>query len=83
MLVSRAFFAKSKIVTESPRALEAPRASEDLAGSARWLRANPVPAIGLLLRPDSREGLTVSGFVPGAIAWLPETEDRKVTADGH
>jgi hypothetical protein len=36
-------------VTEAPRALEAPRASEDLAGSARWLRANPVPAIGLLL----------------------------------
>jgi hypothetical protein len=36
-------------VTEAPRALEAPRASEDLAVSARWLRANPVPAVGLLL----------------------------------
>jgi hypothetical protein len=36
-------------LTEAPRALEAPRASGELAGSARWLRANPVPAAGLLL----------------------------------
>ena len=36
-------------MAEAPRALEAPRASGELAGSARWLRANPVVATGLLL----------------------------------
>ena len=36
-------------MTEAPRALEAPRASGELAGSVRWLRANPVLATGLLL----------------------------------
>ncbi|MGH3245001.1 MAG: hypothetical protein ACRDOI_02120 [Trebonia sp.] len=36
-------------MTQAPRALEAPRASGELAGSVRWLRANPVLAAGLLL----------------------------------
>ncbi len=36
-------------MTESPRALEAPQTSWELAGSVRWLRANAVLAAGLLL----------------------------------
>lgn len=36
-------------MTETPRALEAPQASWELAGSVRWLRANAVLAIGLVL----------------------------------
>jgi hypothetical protein len=36
-------------VTETQRALEAPRADRELAGSVRWLRANPVLAAGLVL----------------------------------
>ena len=36
-------------MTESPRALEAPQTSWQLAGSVRWLRANAVLAAGLLL----------------------------------
>lgn len=37
------------MLTESPRALEAPQASWELTGSVRWLRANAVLAAGLLL----------------------------------
>ena len=36
-------------MTDSPRALEAPQTSWELAGSVRWLRANAVLASGLLL----------------------------------
>ncbi len=36
-------------MTDSPRALEAPQTSWELAGSVRWLRANAVLAAGLLL----------------------------------
>jgi hypothetical protein len=36
-------------LTETPRALEAPQTSWELAGSVRWLRANSVLAAGLLL----------------------------------
>jgi hypothetical protein len=36
-------------VAETQRALEAPRADSELAGSVRWLRANPILAAGVLL----------------------------------
>jgi hypothetical protein len=36
-------------VAETQRALEAPPAHSELAGSVRWLRANPILAAGLLL----------------------------------
>jgi hypothetical protein len=36
-------------VPENPRALEAPTTNWELAGSGRWLRANAVLAVGLLL----------------------------------
>jgi hypothetical protein len=36
-------------LAETQQALEAPQASWELAGSVRWLRANLVPATGLLL----------------------------------
>jgi hypothetical protein len=36
-------------LAETPGVLEAPRTSRELAGSMRWLLANPVPAVGLLL----------------------------------
>ena len=36
-------------MAETPQALEAPPASRELQGAARWLRANLVPAAGVLL----------------------------------
>ena len=36
-------------MADTQRALEAPRARPELAGSVRWLRANPILAAGLVL----------------------------------